>query len=175
MLKWESERKIPDFWGCQNEGSISKIHRETQLTLPTDFWSKFYSADQEDQDKPWDQEQPWTWWREGPGVNTPSCSVKLLLTPSWILLPPCPISPPPPPPTLRHWLLFCLQLASFAAKIKDANRCFWHEKFSRPPLPQSNCFPHCDQPGSSESKLLPLATPYTIFKLFWSCYTSILK
>lgn len=34
------------------------------------------------------------------------------------------------------WLLFCLRLASFATQ-KCANRCFWHEKFSRPPLPQS--------------------------------------
>lgn len=71
--------------------------------------------------------------------------------------------------TLR--LLFCLQLASFPQKKKKKVQtdAFGMRNFPDHLFHNPNCFPHCDHPGSSEFKLLPLTTPCTIFKVFLNC------
>lgn len=80
--------------------------------------------------------------------------------------------------TLR--LLFCLQLASFPQKKKkSANRCFWHEKFSRPPLPQSQLLPTLWSPWFFRVQAAPinysLHNFQGVFELFSQAFSSNLE
>lgn len=76
--------------------------------------------------------------------------------------PPWPISPPP---TLRHsGSSSAFNLLHLQQKKRCKQMLLADHLFHNP-----NCFSHCNQPGSSEFKLLPLAIPYTIFNLFLIC------
>lgn len=73
------------------------------------------------------------------------------------------------------WHLFCLQLASLATKKKGANRCFWHEKASRPPLPQPWLPPAWVFRVQAAPISYSLYNFQAVFKVFTQAFSSNLK